>query len=94
VREWRESLQDAGRAGTTVLSYVKDPGAVYRAAIRERLVSFNPCSTTIGDVETSDRIDRKPFSGEEVAALLKAAPTGEWRANVPSEDRAESFNFL
>jgi len=28
VREWRESLQDAGRAGNTVLSYVKDLGAV------------------------------------------------------------------
>jgi integrase len=82
VREWRESLQDAGRAGKTVLSYVKDLGAVYRAAIREGLVSFNPCSTAIGDVETSDSIDRKPFSGQEVATLLKAAPTEEWRGLI------------
>jgi integrase len=82
VREWRESLQDAGRAGKTVLSYVKDVGAVYRAAIREGLVSFNPCSTAIGDVETSDSLDRKPFSGQDVAALLKAAPTEEWRGLV------------
>jgi integrase len=82
VREWRESLQDAGRAGKTVLSYVKDLGAVYRAAIREGLVSFNPCSTAIGDVETSDSIDRKPFSGHEVATLLKAAPTEEWRGLI------------
>lgn len=82
VREWRESLQDAGRAGKTVLSYVKDLGAVYRAAIREGLVSFNPCSTAISDVETSDSIDRKPFSGQEVAALLKAAPTEEWRGLI------------
>jgi integrase len=82
IREWRESLQDAGRAGKTVLSYVKDVGAVYRAAIREGLVSFNPCSTAIGDVETSDSLDRKPFSGEDVAALLKAAPTEEWRGLI------------
>jgi integrase len=82
VREWRESLQDAGRAGKTVLSYVKDLGAVYRAAIREGLVAFNPCSTAIGDVETSDSIDRKPFSGQEVATLLKAAPTEEWRGLI------------
>lgn len=82
VREWRDSLQDAGRAGKTVLSYVKDLGAVYRAAIREGLVAFNPCSTAISDVETSDSIDRKPFSGQEVAALLKAAPTEEWRGLI------------
>jgi integrase len=82
VREWRESLQDAGRAGKTVLSYVKDVGAVYRAAIREGLVSFNPCSTAIGDVETSDSLNRKPFTGEDVAALLKAAPTEEWRGLI------------
>jgi integrase len=82
VREWRDSLQDAGRAGKTVLSYVKDLGAVYRAAIREGLVAFNPCSTAISDVETSDSIDRKPFSGQEVAALLKAAPTDEWRGLI------------
>ena len=82
VREWRESLQDGGRAGKTVLSYVKDLGAVYRAAIREGLVSFNPCSTAIGDVETSDSLDRKPFSGKEVASLLKAAPTEEWRGLI------------
>jgi integrase len=82
VREWRDSLLDAGRAGKTVLSYVKDLGAVYRAAIREGLVAFNPCSTAISDVETSDSIDRKPFSGQEVAALLKAAPTDEWRGLI------------
>lgn len=82
VREWREGLQDAGRAGKTVLSYVKDVGAVYRAAMREGLVSFNPCSTAIGDVGTSDSLDRKPFSGEDVAALLKAAPTEEWRGLI------------
>lgn len=82
VREWRESLQDAGRAGKTVLSYVKDLGAVYRAAIHEGLISFNPCSTAIGDVETSDSLDRKPFSGEDVAALIAAAPTEEWRGLI------------
>jgi integrase len=75
-------LQDSGRAGKTVLSYVKDLGAVYRAAIRVGLVSFNPCSTAIGDVETSDSLERKPFSGDEVAALLKAAPTEEWRGLI------------
>ncbi|MEX1114506.1 MAG: hypothetical protein WEB53_04605 [Akkermansiaceae bacterium] len=47
----RESLQDAGCAGKTVWSYVKDLGAVYWAAIREGLVSFNPYSTAAEDEE-------------------------------------------
>lgn len=82
VREWREGLQDSGRAGKTVLSYVKDLGAIYRAAMREGIVSFNPCGTSIADTATDDSHERKPFTGEEVAKLAAAAPTEEWRGLV------------
>ena len=82
VREWREKLQDEGRAGKTVLSYVKDLGAIYRAAMREGIVSFNPCGTAIADTATDDSQERKPFTGEEVAALMNAAPSEEWRGLV------------
>jgi integrase len=81
VREWRESLQDAGRAGKTVLAYLKDLGGVYRAAIREGLVSFNPC-TALEAIDTSDSQERQPFTLDEVAALLTAAPTDEWRGLI------------
>lgn len=81
VREWRESLQDAGRAGKTVLAYVKDLGGVYRAAIREGLVSFNPC-TALEAIDTSDSMERQPFTLEEVAELLKAATSDEWRGLI------------
>jgi integrase len=72
VRTWRESLQDAGRAGKTVQSYLKDIGAVYRAAIREGLTHFNPV-TALEQIATDDSQDRKPFTGAEVAALMTAA---------------------
>ena len=81
VRRWRESLQDAGRAGKTVLAYLKDLGGAYRAAIREGLVSFNPCGT-LEAIDTSDSMERKPFTLEEVAALLAAAPSPEWRGLI------------
>ncbi len=81
ARRWRESLQDAGRTGKTVLAYCKDVGAVYRAAIREGLVSFNPFSA-LEAIDTSDSLERKPFNEEEVSALLKAAPTEEWRGLI------------
>lgn len=81
ARLWRESLQDAGRRGKTVLSYTKDIGAVYRAAIREGLVSLNPFSA-LDTIDTSDSQDRKPFTIAEVTALAKAAPNWEWRGLI------------
>ena len=81
ARKWRESLQDAGRAGKTVLAYIKDAGAVYRAAIREGLVSFNPF-TTLETIDTSDSQERKPFTPGEVADLMKHAPDAEWRGLI------------
>jgi integrase len=81
VRTWRELLQDEGRAGKTVNNYVKDVGAAYRAAIREGLVSFNPCSA-LEAVSTEDSLERKPFTVDEVAVLLGAAETTEWRGVI------------
>ena len=81
ARKWRESLQDAGRAGKTVLAYIKDAGGVYRAAIREGLVSFNPF-TALEAIDTSDSQERKPFTSKEVSELLKAAPCDEWRGLI------------
>jgi integrase len=72
ARQWRETLQDAGRAGKTVQSYTKDLGAAYRAAIREGLTNFNP-ATALEAIPTDDSQDRKPFTGQEVAALMTAA---------------------
>ena len=81
VRKWRESLQDAGRAGKTVLAYLKDVGGAYRAAIREGLASFNPC-TALEAIDTSDSMERRPFTLKEVADLLTAAPSPEWRGLI------------
>ena len=81
ARKWRDHLQDGGRTGKTVLSYTKDAGAIYRAAIREGLVSFNPF-TALEAIDTSDSLDRKPFTGVEVANLMAHAPSEEWRGLI------------
>jgi integrase len=78
MRKWQESLSDAGRVGKTVMAYVKDIGAIFRAAIREGIIAYNPCGTTIGDIDTSDSMERLPFTLAEVAALMRAATTPEW----------------
>jgi integrase len=81
LRHWRESLQDAGRTGKTVQSYMKDVGAAYRAAIREAITNFNPASA-LEPLPLDDSQARKPFTGKEVAALLEAAPCAEWRGLI------------
>ena len=79
VRLWGESLTAGGRAGKSVLGYLKDVSAAYRAAMREGLVAFNPCALAIADVDTSDSHERQPFTTEEFEALLAAAPDEQWR---------------
>lgn len=81
ARKWREHLQDEGRAGKTVLAYTKDAGGLYRAAIREGLVTFNPFAA-LEAIDTSDSLDRKPFTGDEVGKLIQAAPSEEWRGLI------------
>lgn len=77
ARQWREKLQDEGRVGKTVAGYMKDMGGVYRAAIREGLISYNPF-TALEAVDTDDSVQRKPFTPEEVARLIAASPDAEW----------------
>lgn len=81
VRKWRDTLQDEGRAGKTVNKYVKDLGSAFRSAIREGLITYNPCAALEG-VSTEDSMDRKPFTTAEVISLLEAAPTVEWRGLI------------
>lgn len=81
VRLWREGLQDEGRTGKTTAKYQKDIGAAFRAAMRDGLVTFNPCAS-LEALSTEDSMDRKPFTLPEVAALMGAAPSEEWRGLI------------
>lgn len=77
VEKWKRALLDTGIVGKTALSYLKDLGSIYRSAIREGLVSFNP----VGAAETpntEDSQERKPFSKVEVSQLIQSAPTEQW----------------
>jgi integrase len=81
ARLWVESILDTGVVGKTAQSYAKDLGSVYRSAIREGLVAFNPF-TALDTIDTSDSHERKPFTTSEVVALMQAAPTWEWRGLI------------
>jgi integrase len=81
VREWRELLLGEGRTGKTVAGYVKDVAGIYAAAIREGITGTNPAKA-LEAVSTDDSQERKPFTLEEVARLLAAAPNEEWRGLI------------
>jgi integrase len=81
VDKWKRSLLDTGIVGKTVLSYLKDIGSIYRSAIREGIVAFNPVAAC-EKPDTSDSQERLPFTVEEVAQLIKAAPDAEWKGLI------------
>jgi integrase len=68
-------------AGKTVLSYLKDIGSIYRAAIREGIIAFNPVAAC-EKPDTSDSHERKPFTFDEVEKLKAAAPSEQWRGMI------------
>ena len=82
VAEWRDSLRDGGRAGKSVVAYIKDLGSIYLSAMREGIVSFNPCGLVIASTDVHDSHSRKPFTLEEVGKLVAAAPSEQWRGLV------------
>lgn len=82
VRTWCEELKASGLTGRTVKNYAKDIGAMYRAAINEGIITFNPCVTIISELDTDDSTSRKPFEMDEVKALMKASPTKEWKGLI------------
>lgn len=81
AERYKQALLAKGVVGKTVLAYTKDVAAIFKAAIREGLISFNPM-TAIEAVTTDDSQERKPFTAEEVSQLIAAAPCDEWRGLI------------
>lgn len=81
VRLWREGLQNEGRAGRTVAGYVKTVSALYTVAVREGITTINPAKA-LEAIQTNDSQQRRPFTDSEVADLLAAAPSPEWRGLI------------
>jgi integrase len=77
VERWKRHLLDKGITGKTVASYLKDVGQIYRTAIKEGLVSSSPVAACQAP-DMSDSQQRKPFTVEEIAKIIDAAPTEQW----------------
>jgi len=81
VREFRDVLQDEGRTARTCNHYCRDIASAFRSAVREGLIAYNPASG-LEALPTDDSITREPFSTGEVAKLIKAAPSQDWKGVI------------
>jgi integrase len=77
VDKWKRDLSDTGIVGKTVISYIKDIGSIYRAAVREGLIAHSPVAS-VEMPNTDDSMERKPFTFEEVKRLITASPSEQW----------------
>jgi integrase len=81
VRAFRDKLHSEGRAAKTVNGYTKDVGSVLRAAVKEGLLLRSPLAN-LEALPEDDSVKRQPFTAEEVAKLMKHAPSEEWRGVI------------
>lgn len=81
VRGFRDKLRSEGRAAKTVNNRIKDVGSALRAAVKEGLLLRSPIAN-LEPLPEDDSVKRQPFTAEEVAKLVKHAPTEEWRGVI------------
>lgn len=80
VRKFRDYLEEGGRSVRTCQFYVADVGSVFRAAVREGLLTHNPVSA-LEPRPQEPEVKRKPFTLDEVEELLKVA-SQEWKGII------------
>lgn len=81
IRAFREKLHGEGRAAKTVNGYTKDIGGVFRAAVREGLLMRSPADN-LEPLPEDDSVKRQPFTLDDVAKLVRHAPSDEWRGVI------------
>lgn len=81
AHQFREFLEAGGRSVRTCQFYLADVGSVFRAGVREGLITHNPVSAVEARSGTPE-VQRKPFTIEEVKALLSASSSQEWKGVI------------
>lgn len=83
LREW--FLNDAHgkqRASvTTVTQKMKAVSSIFIKAMAEGLTNFNPVAA-LEPLENTNRLKRRPFTREEVTAMVENAHTDEWKGMI------------
>jgi integrase len=82
VRSFRDALRKDGRAAATVNFAHKAIASAFEAARRQAFIEANPAHAVDYLPTHPERVEKGTFSPEEVAALVVAAPSGDWRGVI------------
>lgn len=81
VRAFRDSRRKAGRAAKTANQNLKVLRSLFGDAVKQAALLHNP-ATAIKTLDEVDSVAREPFTLEEVAKLIKTAPSTDWRGVI------------
>lgn len=78
VTNFRDSIKAAGRTGKTANQNIKAIRSCLESAKREGVILRNVAENT-ESLPVTDSIERRPFTVEQVASIIKAAPSADWK---------------
>ncbi|MBK1854986.1 tyrosine-type recombinase/integrase [Verrucomicrobiaceae bacterium 5K15] len=83
LRDWLQFDEKGERKSsvTTVNQKMKTASSIFITAMAEGITNFNPVAA-LEKLENDDKVQRKPFTKKEVAALVKHAPSEEWKGLI------------
>ena len=86
MRTYRQWLLDGGEgmrknSETTAKLKMKVASSVFIKAMAEGITNFNPVAA-LEPLEELNKLERKPFTKQEVADLIDAATTDEWKGII------------
>ena len=84
IRSWRDALKRKGLAAPTVNHAVKILRMPFKAAHDTGYIEINPCTKTcVRPVkDEAYNVEKDAFTREQVAELVKAAPTEDWKGAI------------
>jgi integrase len=84
VRSWRDSLKAKGLSAPTVNGALTILRMPFKAAHDLGYLDINPCTTSAVRVlrDEARNVSKDVFTREQIAALLSAAPSEDWRGMI------------
>lgn len=81
VRDYRDSIRATGRAAKTANHKLKCLRSVFGDAVKNAALLHNPAAP-IKSLDEIDSVPRLPFTTAQVAKLLTAAPSSDWKGVI------------
>src|SRR4029077_15200643 len=84
VRSWRDALKAKGLSAPTVNGAIKVLRMPFKAAHDLGYIEINPCAKNAVKLlkDEARNVSKDVFTPEQIAALIKAAPSEDWRGMI------------